>query len=56
MCIRDRDDPNRNTRAESDRYLENGSYLRLRSVQLGYTFPQTWFKGAIPVSYTHLLQ
>lgn len=40
------DDPNRNTRAESDRYLENGSYLRLRSVQLGYTFPQTWFKGA----------
>lgn len=23
------DDPNRNTRAESDRYLENGSYLRL---------------------------
>lgn len=41
------DDPNRNTRAESDRYLENGSYLRLRSVLLGYTFPQTWFKGAI---------
>lgn len=41
------DDPNRNTRAESDRYLENGSYLRLRSVQLDYTFPQTWFKGAI---------
>lgn len=41
------DDPNRNTRAESDRYLGNGSYLRLRSVQLGYTFPQTWFKGAI---------
>lgn len=41
------DDPNRNTRAESDRYLENGSYLRLRSVQLGHTFPQTWFKGAI---------
>lgn len=41
------DDPNRNTRAESDRHLENGSYLRLRSVQLGYTFPQTWFKGAI---------
>ena len=41
------EDPNCNTRAESDRYLENGSYLRLRSVQLGYTFPQTWFKGAI---------
>ena len=42
------DDPNRNTRAESDRYLENGSYLRLRKCfKLGYTFPQTWFKGAI---------
>lgn len=41
------DDPNRNTRAESDRYLENGSYLRLRSVQIGYTFPKQWFKDAI---------
>lgn len=41
------DDANRNTRAESDRYLENGSYLRLRSVQIGYTFPKQWFKDAI---------
>ena len=41
------DDPNRNTRAESDRYLENGSYLRLRNLQLGYTFPQQWFRGYI---------
>lgn len=41
------DDPNRNTRAESDRYLENGSYLRLRSLQIGYTFPKQWFSGAI---------
>lgn len=41
------DDPNRNTRAESNRYLEDGSYLRLRSVQLGYTFPKAWFNGAI---------
>ncbi len=39
------DDPNRNTRAESDRYLENGSYFRLRNVQLGYTFPRQWFGG-----------
>lgn len=45
--INDDDRVFQNTRAESDRYLENGSYLRLRSVQLGYTFPQTWFKGAI---------
>lgn len=48
------DDPNRNTRAESDRYLENGSYLRLRSVQLGYTFPQTWFKGAIQHAHVYI--
>ncbi len=48
------DDPNRNTRAESDRYLENGSYLRLHSVQLGYTFPQTWFKGAIQHAHVYI--
>ena len=41
------DDANRNTRAESDRYLENGSYLRLRNLQVGYTFPQQWFRGYI---------
>ncbi len=40
-------DPNRNTRAESDRYLENGSYFRLRSFQIGYTFPNAWFKGIV---------
>lgn len=40
-------DPNRNTRAESDRYLENGSYFRLRNIQIGYTFPKSWFKGVI---------
>lgn len=28
----------RNTRGDSDLWLENGSYLRLRNVQLGYTF------------------
>jgi len=31
-------DPNYNTRV-SDRFLENGSYLRLRSLQVGYTIP-----------------
>lgn len=39
------DDPNRNTRAESNRYLEDGSYFRLRNIQIGYTFPNHWFKG-----------
>ncbi|MEG0993865.1 MAG: TonB-dependent receptor [Bacteroidales bacterium] len=41
------DDPNRNTRAESDRYLENGSYFRIRTMQLGYTIPKKVFKDAI---------
>jgi len=36
-------DPNRNAR-ESTRFLENGAYLRLKLVQLGYTFPQDLVK------------
>jgi TonB-linked SusC/RagA family outer membrane protein len=31
-------DPNKNTRP-SDRYVENGSYLRVKNVTLGYTLP-----------------
>ncbi len=30
----------RNTRGDSDFWLESGSYMRLRNVQLGYTFQQ----------------
>ena len=33
-------DPNSNNR-ESDRWLENGSYVRLKRVELGYTFPRS---------------
>lgn len=33
-------DPNENTRV-SDRYIEDGSYLRIRNIQLGYTFPSS---------------
>ena len=33
-------DPNNNGR-NSDRFLENGSYARLKSVTLGYTLPTT---------------
>lgn len=33
------DDPNDNGADYSDRFLENGSYLRLKTIQLGYTFP-----------------
>jgi hypothetical protein len=28
----------------SDYYVENGSFIRLRNVQLGYTFPKKWLK------------
>ncbi|HEY5747917.1 MAG TPA: SusC/RagA family TonB-linked outer membrane protein [Chryseolinea sp.] len=31
-------DPNNNDRA-SDRFIENGAYLRLKNIQLGYTLP-----------------
>lgn len=31
-------DPNKNSKF-SDRYVENGSYLRIRNIQLGYTLP-----------------
>ena len=33
-------DPNGNTR-ESDRFLENGNFVRLRQLQLGYTLPSS---------------
>ena len=31
---------------ESSRYLEDGSYFRLKNVTLSYDFPQTWMKKA----------
>ena len=40
-------DPNRNSRSESNRFLESGSYLRLRTVQLGYTLKRALLGGAI---------
>ncbi len=36
-------DPRLNTKA-SDYYIENGSYIRLKNIQLGYTFPAKWIK------------
>jgi TonB-dependent starch-binding outer membrane protein SusC len=32
-------DPNRNNRVDSDRWLEDGSFLRLKNLSLGYTLP-----------------
>lgn len=34
-------DPNNNSRA-STRWLENGSYAKLKNLTFGYTFPQQW--------------
>ena len=36
-------DPNENARF-SDRYVEDGSYLRMKNLQLGYTLPRTFTK------------
>ncbi|MDR0430908.1 MAG: SusC/RagA family TonB-linked outer membrane protein [Tannerellaceae bacterium] len=38
-------DPRLNTKASSY-YIENGSYLRLKNIQLGYTFPKKWLASA----------
>ena len=36
-------DPNDNDRL-SDRYIEDGSYLRIHNITLGYTFPKAWLQ------------
>ena len=38
-------DPNSNVRP-SDRWIESGSYLRLKNLQLGYSIPAAWLKSA----------
>lgn len=35
----------RNTQTQT-RYLQNGAYLRMKNIQLGYTFPQRWIQKA----------
>lgn len=35
-----------NKLAYTDRWLENGSYFRLKTVDIGYTFPQHWMDKA----------
>ena len=39
-------DPNYNYQKYSDYFIEDGSYLRLRTVTLGYTFPRRWTRRA----------
>ena len=36
-------DPNDNDRL-SDRYIEDGSYLRVKNITLGYSFPKKWLQ------------
>lgn len=38
-------DPNKNTRV-SDRFIEDGSYLRVKNVSLGYTLPSSFTRKA----------
>ena len=38
-------DSNDNDRI-SDRYIEDGSYLRIKNITLGYTFPKKWLEKA----------
>lgn len=33
-------DPNQNARTDSDRFLENGNYLRITNLQFGYSIPK----------------
>lgn len=39
-------DPNLNYRRYSDYFVEDGSYLRLRNITLGYTLPRRWTRRA----------
>lgn len=34
-------EPNQNILAHSDRWIENGDYVRLKNLQIGYTFPKS---------------
>ena len=36
-------DPNGNIRS-SDRYIEDGSYLRIKNISFGYNFPENWIQ------------
>jgi len=37
---------NKDSNQSSSRYLEEGSYIRLRNVRLGYNFPEKWLQSA----------
>ena len=37
---------NRNALTPSSQYVENGSFVKVKSITLGYTFPENWMKKA----------
>ena len=37
---------NRNALTPSSQYVENGSFVKVKSITLGYTFPEKWMKKA----------
>lgn len=39
-------DPNRNSRASS-RFIEDGSYLRIKNLSIGYNFPSQWLGNTV---------
>lgn len=39
------DDFNDNNRSNSSRFVEDGSYLRIKNVSLSYTFPKEWIEA-----------
>ena len=47
MCIRDRVnfDGGRNAQVQT-RYIQNGAYIRMKNIQLGYSLPEAWIKNA----------
>ena len=38
----------------SDRFLENGSFFRIRNIQVGYTFPSYWFRNKVQKLRTYV--
>ena len=45
-CLFGTSDPNGTNWGYTDRWLENGSFLRLKTLELGYTLPKVWVSKA----------
>ena len=46
-------DMNANSR-NSSRFVEDGSFLRVKNIQLGYTFPRLWLQKNLKIDYLHV--